>query len=49
MGGWIAMLLAKRLIETENAAKLGGLILIRACGRHDQGPDVGPIRRRFSR
>ncbi len=28
MGGWIALLLAKRLIETGNAARLGGLILI---------------------
>jgi len=28
MGGWIALLLAKRLIETGKADKLGGLILI---------------------
>ena len=28
MGGWIALLLARRLIDTGNADKLGGLILI---------------------
>ncbi len=44
MGGWIALLLAKRLAERGEGDRLARHGASRAGRRHDQGPDVGEVR-----
>ena len=45
MGGWIALLLAKRLAERGDSDRLARHGAARARRRHDQGPDVGRLQR----